>query len=195
MSDKAINAPLKDVITIDLASIQAIDEFKRITPNALNEEEERKLNALVDYISEAGIQKEINFSDDRLLKIWYAINIKNLPSVAAPALGEKLEDWVLLSEYMRNFTPSDERYEALVDMLQYSIVDNWGNTMANKVELNDDEENNYKLAIAVIHGTDTWARLPEWYQKEVLRATPHLTYTPAERKLKELYGILKEKAA
>lgn len=188
--ETAVEAPEANVLTIDLASIKAYEQLKRITN--LSEGYAKDVKSLLAYIEEAGIQDEINFSDERLVKSWYALNMKHEDGFF-PSLGSSVEDWVLLSEYMRSFTPSDDNYDALLTVLQSSIIQHWGGSdiFENKVELNESDFLAYQTAVAVIWNTPTWDRLPNWYQEFLKEDAPDSYLTASERKLKELYELLK----
>jgi len=186
----AVESPVANVVTIDLADIKAHEQFARITN--LSEGYASEVKNLLSYITEAGIEDEINFSDERLVKSWYALNMKHEDGFF-PSLGSKIEDWVLLSEYMRSFTPANENYDALLTVLQSSILQNWGddNIFVYDVKLSDSDILAYQTAVAVIHGTSTWDRLPEWYKEYLNEDSPEIHLTASEKKLKELYELLK----
>tara|TARA_R110000822_G_scaffold60154_3_gene149953 strand:- start:120 stop:710 length:591 start_codon:yes stop_codon:yes gene_type:complete len=194
MSEKenGIEAPEANVLTIELADIKANEQLSRVDYIMLSDEDSKNLQNLTKYIKEAGIEEEINFSDERLIKIWYALNTKS-PNPIFPLLGDKVDDWILLQEYMRSFTPADENYSTLLTVLQYSLVKHWGGSsiFENNVELSDSDILAYQTAVAVIHGTSTWDRLPEWYKEYLNEDSPEIHLTASEKKLKELYELLK----
>jgi hypothetical protein len=190
--ENGVSSPETNVLTIDLASIKAYDKLMLIDTSMLSNEESDNTKALIEYIRESGIEQEINFSDERLIKTWYALNMK-IPSPIFTTLVEDVENWVLLQEYMRSFTPADGNYDVLMTVLQSSIVYHFGfsDIFENKVELNDADFLAYQTGISVIWNTETWDRLPDWYQEILKLDAPNSYLTASEAKLKELYELLK----
>jgi hypothetical protein len=189
-----LNIPERKVITVDLSEIEVHSQLKRLILDKITKDEDRKnIENLKAYIEEAGIEVELNFTDARMVKVWYALLMKYEDAFGTPSAGATQEDWVLLYEYLKDFTPStNEYYHSLIDMIQLSIVKYWGSNMPEKSELTLTEEKALDSHVNYIfHLEEVKEILPKWYVEYIDEMDTESLVSPIDVKMKELYKHLK----